>query len=88
MAAGLTIALDAMGGDNAPQMVIQGANIALRRLPQIEFILIGDEARLLPLLRRKSKLAGHIRIEHADQVVAVVPKLVEKLRSLTLVPKR
>ena len=81
MAAGLTIALDAMGGDNAPQMVIQGANIALRRLPQIEFILIGDEGRLLPLLRRKSKLAGRFRIEHADQVVTNDMKPSAALRS-------
>ncbi|HSE77693.1 MAG TPA: phosphate acyltransferase PlsX [Alphaproteobacteria bacterium] len=81
MAAGLTIALDAMGGDNAPQMVIQGANIALRRLPQIEFILIGDEARLLPLLRRKSKLAGRYRIEHTDQVVTNDMKPSAALRS-------
>ena len=48
----LTIALDAMGGDNAPQSVLNGANLARKRFPQVRFVLVGDEARLAPMLDR------------------------------------
>ncbi len=39
----LTIALDAMGGDAAPRMVITGANIARRRYPKVDFLIFGRE---------------------------------------------
>ena len=44
----LTIALDAMGGDHAPQVVIAGADMARERHPELRFLLFGDEARLAP----------------------------------------
>ena len=40
----LVVALDAMGGDRAPDMVVKGASIALQRFPQVSFLLYGDEA--------------------------------------------
>lgn len=46
----IIIALDAMGGDAAPQMVIDGAAMALKTRPHITFRIFGDEARLRPLL--------------------------------------
>ncbi|HEY9566720.1 MAG TPA: phosphate acyltransferase, partial [Thalassobaculum sp.] len=52
MSQALRIAVDAMGGDRAPGMVIQGADVALERDPHLDFILVGDEARIGPLLRR------------------------------------
>ena len=42
------ISLDAMGGDNAPEMVIRGAAIAQVRLPHIRFLMFGNEALLAP----------------------------------------
>ena len=47
---GITIALDAMGGDRAPDMVLKGADIALQRFPELRFLLFGDESELEPLL--------------------------------------
>ena len=38
----LTIALDAMGGDRAPEVVIKGANVARDRYPEVDFLLFGD----------------------------------------------
>ncbi len=35
-----------MGGDNAPDMVIRGADIARQRFPNVHFLMFGDEARL------------------------------------------
>jgi glycerol-3-phosphate acyltransferase PlsX len=65
----LTIALDAMGGDHAPQMVIKGARIASKRFPQARFLLFGDEHRLSPLLAKASKLAARCTVRHTSDVV-------------------
>ena len=40
----IRIALDAMGGDRGPEMVIPGAELALDRHPDTEFVLFGDRA--------------------------------------------
>jgi glycerol-3-phosphate acyltransferase PlsX len=40
-----------MGGDHAPDMVIEGLEIATERHPDARFLVFGDEARLAPLLR-------------------------------------
>ena len=52
MSANLAISLDAMGGDNAPEMVIRGADIARQRFPAAHFLFFGDEARLNPMIKR------------------------------------
>jgi glycerol-3-phosphate acyltransferase PlsX len=65
----LTIALDAMGGDNAPHMVVAGADIVLERFPDLQFILFGDQQHLAPLLQRWSRLRGCTRIHHTEDVV-------------------
>ncbi|MEQ8964628.1 MAG: phosphate acyltransferase PlsX [Azospirillaceae bacterium] len=65
----LTIALDAMGGDKAPAMVIAGAEIARKRHPDLRFLIFGDEARILPLLKRRKKLAALVEIRHCTEVV-------------------
>ena len=46
------IALDAMGGDNAPASVIDGADIAKAKSPHIEILFVGDERLIRPLLKR------------------------------------
>ena len=63
------IALDAMGGDNAPEIVLRGANIARRRFPGLRFIAYGDEERIAPLLKRMAKLGDIVTIHHTDAVV-------------------
>ena len=39
----IILALDAMGGDEAPDMVLKGANIARLRYPDLRFVLFGNE---------------------------------------------
>ena len=65
----LTIALDAMGGDNAPSIVIKGANIARVRFPHVRYLLVGDEKRIHPLLKRKPKLRRLTSILHTDTMI-------------------
>ena len=75
MSKGLTIALDAMGGDKAPDMVIRGADIALERDPELTFILVGDEERIRPLVRKTKRLKTRDpRIIHTDSVVGAADK--------------
>ena len=47
-----TLAVDAMGGDNAPSMVIDGLEIAAERHPSARFLLVGDEAALTAQARQ------------------------------------
>lgn len=67
MSAPLVLALDAMGGDAAPKMVLKGVKIARKRYPNVHFLLFGDEARLAPLLKKKLRKVCTIR--HAPDVV-------------------
>lgn len=70
MSGRITIALDAMGGDNAPRMVVRGAKIARQRMPQVHFLMYGREAELLPLLERNKKLRECTTVIHTDDVVS------------------
>ena len=76
----LTIALDAMGGDNAPRVVIKGANMARRRFPDVRYLLFGDEARIRPLLKRRARLRAACTIVHTDSVVTSDAKPTVALR--------
>jgi phosphate acyltransferase len=65
----LTIALDAMGGDNAPKVVVKGVALARIRHPQVRYLLFGDERKVAPLIRRKPKLRKIISLVHTEKVV-------------------
>jgi glycerol-3-phosphate acyltransferase PlsX len=64
-----TLAIDAMGGDGAPDMVVAGIEIAAERHPGARFLLVGDEAKLAPLLARHRRAAGICTIRHAPDVI-------------------
>ncbi|WP_119458330.1 phosphate acyltransferase PlsX [Rhodospirillaceae bacterium SYSU D60014] len=81
MSDGLTIALDAMGGDHAPDMVIKGANIARQRFPQVRFLFFGDEARIDPLIDKLPSLRAVSETLHAEQEVRGEDKPSQALRS-------
>ena len=42
----MRIAVDAMGGDNAPKAIIEGVVLAKKNFPDIEFQLYGKEAEI------------------------------------------
>jgi glycerol-3-phosphate acyltransferase PlsX len=69
-----------MGGDNAPRIVLEGAEHAIRRHPGIRYLLFGDEARLAPLLARYPKLAAVSEIRHSPDVVSAEEKPSQALR--------
>jgi glycerol-3-phosphate acyltransferase PlsX len=72
------IALDAMGGDEGASVVVPGAELSLRRHPEIEFILFGDQAAVAPLVGERLKAAS--RIVHTDVAVKMDDKPSQALR--------
>ena len=74
------IALDAMGGDHGPSVVVPGAAIALERRPDLTFVFAGDENLLRPLLDANPKLAAVSRLLHTDVSVKMDAKPSQALR--------
>ena len=74
------IALDAMGGDHGPSVVVPGAEIALIRHPDSEFVLFGDRAKIEPLLTAHSRLAASSRLVHTEVAVRMDAKPSQALR--------
>jgi glycerol-3-phosphate acyltransferase PlsX len=77
----ITIAIDAMGGDRAPALVLRGADIALERHPNIRFLIFGAEAQIEPLLAKLPRLAEAAELHHTDQVVLDDAKPSQALRT-------
>lgn len=65
----LVLALDAMGGDSAPQIVIEGADYAISCGVDAHFIVFGDEVQIKPLLAKFPRLEGRVTLRHTDEVV-------------------
>jgi glycerol-3-phosphate acyltransferase PlsX len=76
----LTISLDAMGGDNAPDVVMEGASLARERYPDIRFLIFGDEARLRALAGHYPRLKDCCEIRHTTDVVGADDKPGQALR--------
>lgn len=68
----VTIALDAMGGDFGPSVVVPAAIKQLRKHAELRLILVGDEAVLNKRLARHKHLAhARLTVRHASEVVAM-----------------
>jgi phosphate acyltransferase len=67
----MRIALDAMGGDYAPAVNIEGAIETVRDFDDIAVILVGDETVLTKELEGKRYPSQRISIKHASQVVGM-----------------
>ena len=80
MGAPVTIALDAMGGDHGPSVVVPAAAIALIRHPEARFLLVGDRARIAPELDAHPALAGKVELIHTDVAVSMDAKPSQALR--------
>src|SRR5882757_4647567 len=68
------LALDGMGGDHAPEVVVNGADIARERYPGTTFLLFGDPAKLKPLVDKRRGLAKSLEIVPAEDAVSADDK--------------
>lgn len=66
----LKIALDAMGGDHGVNAVIPGADLALKAMPDLEFLIFGDEGQIRPVLARYNNLRLRCEIIHTDKSIS------------------
>ncbi len=79
----LTIAVDAMGGDNAPECVIEGTVQILREAEnRFEILLIGQSEKVRPLLDRHDTEGLNLQLLHAPEVVEMtdVPAIAVKTK--------
>ncbi len=74
------ISLDAMGGDEGPAVVVPGAALALERHPELEFLLVGDQARIEPHLESHAALAARSRIVHTNIAIEMQDKPSQAVR--------
>ncbi|MGV3552462.1 phosphate acyltransferase PlsX [Rhizobium sp.] len=74
------IAIDAMGGDHGPEVCLDGADKALERQPDIEFLLYGQEAACRPVLDRYPRLKARSEFRHCDVAVRMDEKPSQALR--------
>jgi len=78
----MKIALDAMGGDYAPQNPVEGAVQALRDFPDVEVIFVGDEAKIRAELAKHSTadIQSRYSFHHASQVVDMTDSGLDSIR--------
>lgn len=79
----IRVALDAMGGDNAPQMEIEGAVLALRDLPPtFKIQLVGRSADIETALARHGGVdRGRLEIVDAPEVVGMGERPLAAIKS-------
>ena len=64
------IAVDVMGGEHAPEAAVQGV-AAVSLQTDIDCVLVGDEARILPLLEATAYNPERIAILHAAEAIGL-----------------
>lgn len=76
----VTIALDAMGGDNAPKAEVEGAIQAARSLP-VKVILVGREEVVRRELDQHDWNGLPIEVKHASEVITMEDAAAKAMRS-------
>ncbi|MFD2208789.1 phosphate acyltransferase PlsX [Virgibacillus halophilus] len=72
----MKIAIDAMGGDNAPREIVQGVMDAVAELQDLQITLVGDEKQIRPLLTS----AQSIDILHTEEMITAEDEPVRAVR--------
>ncbi|MDL2289171.1 phosphate acyltransferase PlsX [Clostridia bacterium OttesenSCG-928-F22] len=79
----MKIVIDAFGGDNAPDVILEGSVAALKQAQGFELILTGDEAVLKQKLSAYEYDASRITIKHAPQVIGMHDSPVKAIKEKT-----
>ncbi len=75
----MKIAVDAMGGDNAPAVVVEGAVKAAIELGA-PILLVGDKARVEAELKKHNTVGADITVRHASEVVEMDDSPIQSIR--------
>ena len=65
----MKIYIDAMGGDNAPQAIVEGTLEALRKDPELSVVLGGPVDQVEPLMREADDVKDRIALDDAPEVI-------------------
>ena len=65
----ITIAVDAMGGDNSPRKVIEGIELHHKKSKNIFYKLFGDKNLIDPIIKNKSIDNNFIEIIHTEEKI-------------------
>ena len=77
----ITIALDGMGGDKAPDLVVHGADIALERMPDISCVIVGNASEVQPLVNDSRRLNKYnCQVVHTEKKIDASEKPSAALR--------
>lgn len=77
----MKLAVDAMGGDHAPQNIVAGSVFALRDNPAItRLFLVGDESRVNAELKKLNADDARIQVVHTTEVIAMDDHPVQAVR--------
>ena len=76
----MKIAVDAMGGDNAPAVVVEGAVEASADIG-VPIILVGDKARVEAELKKHNTKGADITVRHASEVVTMDDSPIRSIRT-------
>lgn len=75
------IAIDAMGGDSAPGVVVRGAWKVAKEQPDWQMLLVGDEAAVSAELAKCESTLPNIHIIHSPDVIGMDEHPVEALKA-------
>lgn len=78
----VNVALDAMGGDNAPLEVVKGAVDALKKEPKLKVFLFGDENKIKECLEKENASFSNDRLEviHCSEEIEMSEPPVNAIR--------
>ena len=65
----ITIAVDAMGGDNAPQKIIDGIELHQKKSKDIFYKIFGDRNLIEPLIKKKSIDNNFFELVHTEEKI-------------------
>lgn len=72
----MRLAVDAMGGDNAPQSTLEGCQLALDTYKDLELIIVGDNGKMNPFLKQSNRVS----VIHTESVIEAEDSPVKAVR--------
>ncbi|GGF11331.1 phosphate acyltransferase [Halobacillus andaensis] len=72
----MRLAIDAMGGDNAPEAIVKGAMEAVSSMKNLEITLIGDEEKITPYLKDSKQIS----VIHTTEAITAEEEPVRAVR--------
>ena len=81
MAEMVNVAVDAMGGDNAPGEIVKGAVDAVNVRKDIQVLLVGKQDMVKEELKKYTYPKDQIEVVHAEEVIETAEPPVNAIRS-------